>query len=98
MMKHEFEKKLGKPVTRKEYKDIEFVYTFHPSVSNTGGKTQIAELYKIGGIRLIRDMIPTAKKAQELENKIITANTDLMKLKHQFEMLANGEEESEELK
>lgn len=98
MMKHEFEEKLGKPVTESEYKDIEFVYTFHPSVSNTGGKTQIAELYKIGGIRLIRDMIPTAKKAQELENKIITANTDLMKLKRQFEMLANGEEESEEIK
>lgn len=96
MMKHEFEERLGKPVTEKEYKDIEFVYTFHPSVSNTEGKTQIAELYKIGGMRLIRDMIPTAKKAQILEEKIITANTDLMKLKHQFEMLANGEEESEE--
>ena len=96
MMKHEFEEKLGKPVTESEYKDIEFVYTFHPSVSNTEGKKQIAELYKIGGIRLIRDMIPTAKKAQILEEKIITANTDLMKLKHQFEMLENGEEESEE--
>ena len=97
MMKHEFEERLGKPVTESEYKDIEFVYTFHPSVSNTGGKTQIAELYKIGGIRLIRDMIPTAKKAQILEEKIITANTDLMKLKRQSEMLANGEE-SEEIK
>lgn len=96
MMKHEFEEKLGNQVTEKEYKDIEFVYTFHPSVSNTEGKKQIAELYKIGGIRLIRDMIPTAKKAQILEEKIITANTDLMKLKRQFEMLANGEEESEE--
>ena len=95
MMKHEFEERLGKPVTESEYKDIEFVYTFHPSVSNTGGKTQIAELYKIGGIRLIRDMIPTAKKAQILEEKIITANTDLMKLKRQFEMLANGEESEE---
>ena len=94
-MKHEFEKCLGNQVTESEYKDIEFVYTFHPSVSNTGGKTQIAELYKIGGICLIRDMIPTAKKAQILEEKIITANTDLMKLKHQFEMLANGEESEE---
>ncbi len=95
MMKHEFEERLGKPVTEKEYKDIEFVYTFHPSVSNTEGKTQIAELYKIGGMRLIRDMIPTAKKAQILDEKIITVNTDLMKLKHQFEMLANGEESEE---
>lgn len=95
MMKHEFEKKLGKPVTRKEYKDIEFVYTFHPSVSNTEGKKQIVELYKIGGMRLIKDMMPTARKAQELENKIITANVNLMKLKRQFEMLENGEESEE---
>ena len=94
MMKHEFEKKLGKPVTRKEYKDIEFVYTFHPSVSNAEGKKQIVELYKIGGMRLIKDMMPTARKAQELENKIITANVNLMKLKRQFEMLENGEEET----
>lgn len=95
MIKCEFEEKLGSQVTEKEYKDIEFVYTFHPSISNTEGKTQIAQLYKLGGIRLIRDMIPTAKKAQILEEKIITANTDLMKLKHQFEMLANGEESEE---
>ena len=95
MMKHEFEEKLGKPVTESEYKDIEFVYTFHPSVSNTGGKTQIAELYKIGGIRLIRDMIPTARKAQELDNKIMAANANLMRLKRQSEMLANGEESEE---
>lgn len=97
MTKHEFEEWLGGQVTEKEYKDIEFVYTFHPSISNTGGKTQIVELYKLGGIRLIRDMIPTARKAQELDNKIMKANSNLMELKRQFEMLANGEE-SEEIK
>lgn len=95
MMKHEFEEKLGKSVTESEYKDIEFVYTFHPSVSNTEGKKQIAELYKIGGIRLIRDMIPTARKAQLLDGKIMAANANLMELKRQFEMLANGEESEE---
>ena len=96
MMKHEFEEKLGKSVTEKEYKDIEFVYTFHPSISNTEGKTQIAQLRKIGGNRLIKDMIPTARKAQLLDGKIMTANANLMELKRQLEMLANGEEESEE--
>lgn len=95
MTKHEFEEWLGGQVTEKEYKDIEFVYTFHPSISNTEGKTQIAQLYKIGGIRLIRDMIPTARKAQELDNKIMAANANLMRLKRQFEMLANGEESEE---
>lgn len=96
MTKHEFEEWLGGQVTEKEYKDIKFVYTFHPSISNTEGKTQIAQLYKIGGMRLIKDMLPTARKAQELDNKIMKANSNLMELKRQFEMLANGEEESEE--
>lgn len=95
MMKHEFEEKLGSQVTESEYKDIEFVYTFHPSISNTEGKTQIAQLYKIGGMRLIKDMIPTARKAQELNNKIIAANANLMRLKRQSEMLENGEESEE---
>lgn len=97
MTKHEFEEWLGSQVTESEYKDIEFVYTFHPSISNTEGKTQIAQLYKIGGMRLIKDMLPTARKAQELDNKIMAANANLMRLKRQSEMLANGEE-SEEIK
>ena len=42
-------------------------------------------------------MIPTARKAQELDNKIMAANANLMRLKRQSEMLANGEE-SEEIK
>lgn len=95
MMKHEFEEKLGGQATESEYKDIEFVYTFHPSISNTEGKTQIAQLYKIGGMRLIKDMLPTARKAQELDNKIMAANANLMRLKRQSEMLANGEESEE---
>ena len=95
MMKHGFEEKLGSQVTESEYKDIEFVYTFHPSISNTEGETQIAQLYKIGGMRLIKDMIPTARKAQELNNKIIAANANLMRLKRQSEMLENGEESEE---
>ena len=53
-------------MTESEYKDIEFVYTFHPSISNTEGKTQIAKLYELGGNRLIKDMIPTARKAQRI--------------------------------
>lgn len=95
MMKHEFEEKLGSKVTESEYKDIEFVYTFHPVISNTEGKTQIAKLYELGGIRLIKDMIPTARKAQLLDGKIMTANANLMELKRQLEMLANGEESEE---
>ena len=44
---------------------------------------------------MIRDMIPTARKAQELDNKIMAANANLMRLKRQSEMLANGEESEE---
>lgn len=46
-------------------------------------------------MRLIKDMIPTARKAQLFDGKIMTANANLMELKRQLEMLANGEESEE---
>ncbi len=93
MTKAEFEGKLGKKVSEKDYSVIEYVYNFHPSISNTEGKTQIAELYKLGGMRLIRDMVQTATQAEALENKIRETNAYLADLKMQYEKLQYGREE-----
>ena len=92
MSREEFEAKLGREVNPAEYKDIEYVYTFHPSISDTDGKKQIADLYKLGGIRLIRDMIPTARKAQEIEDEIRELNLQLANAKRAYEALKRGEE------
>lgn len=51
MTKQEFEERLGKTVNDRDYVRIEEVYTYHPSISETEGKNQIAYLYKTFGMR-----------------------------------------------
>jgi hypothetical protein len=46
------------------YKIIERVYTWHPSIPDIGGKAVIAQLYKLGGMTLMRDMDASAVKAE----------------------------------
>ena len=75
MTKQEFEQRLGKTVSEKDYAKIEEVYTTHPSISETEGKDQIAYLYKTFGMRIIEDMLPTARKARELEDEMRKTRT-----------------------
>ncbi len=94
MTKQEFEELLGQNVKRptdSEYAKIEKVYTYHPSISNVGGKQQIATLYAIGGMRLILDMLETAKIAQSYEDEIRTARVNLQKLEEKFAQFKRGE-------
>ena len=59
------------------WNDIQLVYTFHPSISETKGKVQIALLYAQFGMPVIRDMIPRAQKAQEIEARIHQARAEM---------------------
>lgn len=77
MTKQEFERLLGKEVTSEQYSEIEIVYNFHPTISNIEGKQQIVDLFKLGGMRLIKDMKTTAENAKTYEDEIAT-------LKHQL--------------
>ena len=72
MTHEEFEAKLGSKVSDADYAIIERVYTFHPVISNTKGKQQIVDLYKIGGMRVIKDMIPTADAAEAIDQQIFS--------------------------
>lgn len=94
MNREEFESRItaSKP-TEEEFKIIEFVYNYHPSISDVDGKKQIADLYSAFGMRLIRDMLPTAKKAEALENEIRIAIARLKDLSEKYEDLKSGEEE-----
>lgn len=56
-------------VTDKDFRIITHVYTFHPSISETNGKAQIAYLFCNFGMRIIKDMYPTATKMAELEEE-----------------------------
>lgn len=66
MNKQEFEERLGTTVSDEEWEKINYVYTWHPSISHANGKDDIAKLYKIGGPRLMIDMISTANAWRKL--------------------------------
>lgn len=90
MTKQEFNERANREVTNHEYEEIEFVYTWHPSISNTGGKREIAYLFNTFGMRIIRDMMPTAKKARELDSEIIATRDRLEELQRSYEELKAG--------
>ena len=77
MTKQEFENRIGATVSESDYRIIETVYTFHPAIDNVMGKDQIATIYKTCGMRVVRDMLPTAERAQEIENKMTELRTQL---------------------
>lgn len=92
MMKEEFEQRIGKTISNGDYKVIEAVYTFHPSIDNVRGKDQIADLYKIGGMRIMRDMLPTAEKAKSLDENITALRTKMEERMAEYEALKRGDE------
>lgn len=95
MMKNEFEALLGGPVTEKEYSKIEYVYTWHPCISDTEGKHQIAYLYHTFGMRIILDMMDTAEKAELLNNDMqeLLMKQEEIKAKMDWLKRANYEDE-----
>lgn len=90
MTKKEFENLVGKKVDDFEYTLIETVYTWYPTISNTNGKQEIATLYHIGGIRIIKDMYATAMAAQAIQNERSKVNAQLEYISQQYEALSKG--------
>lgn len=73
MMKHEFEKLIEREVSEDEYSMINRVYTYHPAISETEGKKQIADIYNAGGMSTIRSMVETADIMFALEEELSNA-------------------------
>ena len=77
MNKQEFEERIKGSISEQNYKIIETVYNYHPSISEVNGKDQIVNLYEIGGMALIRSMMESANIMKTLEkekSKIKTTN------------------------
>jgi hypothetical protein len=87
MTKQEFKALTKRSFTDSAYTDIETVYTFHPCISETEGKKQIASLYDTYGTRIIKDMLPTATKAREYEERIAQKRHELEALKDELDEL-----------
>lgn len=86
-MHPEFEAAAGRKVTPEDYAIIEHVYTFHPAISNMGGKQEIARLYKAGGMGLMRAMTAAADENQEREESIRHIDQTIEGLQEQIHQL-----------
>jgi hypothetical protein len=84
MNKQEFEEKIGKEISDSDYQAIEIVYMWHPSISNSNGKQQIADIYAIGGMTIIMDMLWRAERAFEIGQKIAKLESDLNAWKQDY--------------
>ena len=83
----EFEERIERTVTDEQYKVIEEVYMWHPSIRNTSGKDEVAELYKSFGMTIFHDMLPRAKKAHELDELLRNAQREVQRIQEEIEEL-----------
>lgn len=67
MLQQEFEERIGQAVTWEDYQIIDTVYSWYPEDMS---KDQMAELWKIGGMRLIKDLYPTAARMMDIQGRI----------------------------
>ena len=102
MMRVEFEEKVceltnnpnyfeDNHLSEQEYKDIEYVYTWHPAISETKGKEQIAWLYINFDMCVIRDMYETASLMEDLDDDLKEAQNKVKKLTERIERLRRGD-------
>lgn len=90
MRKEEFEALTGTEIPEKEYEVIEYVYQFHPVVSETSGKEEVAELWKSFGTSIFYDMLPRARAAEKIESEIRATRMHLEALLDQYNELKCG--------
>lgn len=79
-------------VSDTDYALIERVYTFHPAISETEGKRQIAELYVNFGMVLIMDMLPRAEVMATKERELREARAALNRIQEEIEEIKRGGE------
>jgi hypothetical protein len=79
-----------------DYKDIEYVYTWYPNISETNGKEQIAWLYVNLGMCVIRDMYETASLYEDLDDELRDAQNTVKELTERIERLKKGSKGYEE--
>ena len=69
-MQDEFEKLIGGPVGAGDWDVVSEVYTFHPLIPNLDGKRRAADLWRLGGAGLFRDLLPKARRVREAEDRL----------------------------
>lgn len=92
MLKEEFMNFLpkAKEPTNEEFEVISEVYACHPCIDAVRGKEQIATLWSVGGMRLMLDMLQTARQAAAIDDKIIRLRAEIDRLLVEYKSLKEG--------
>ena len=77
-------------VSDQDYSTIETVYQFHPSISDSNGKAEIAKLYVKFGMPIINDMKPRAELMAQKERELSDLDSSILALKQDMDILRNG--------
>ena len=88
MMKQEFEQRIGGTLSDKDYNLIELVYTWHPAISNTTGKDQMAALYMNYGMIIIKDMVTRSIAVRDLDKQLREAESKVVAIQKEMEELS----------
>lgn len=91
MTKDEFESRIGREVSASEYEEIEYVYTWHPAIKNVEGKDQIAAIFNVGGMMVIRSMKEAAAMAETVEEELRAELRKVERLKERLQRLKDGD-------
>lgn len=90
MMREEFEQLLpantAHDLTEEEYKQIEFVYTYHPLNLS---KQDTADLYAKFGFGIFNDLLENANKAADYEQAVDDARLQLERACTQHDVFVN---------
>jgi hypothetical protein len=80
MIKEEFENFIGKQVSDKDYEVIDRLSAFLPTTCEEEGTRQIASVYNVGGMALIRDVLETADIMNSLKKELEKVVADFEKV------------------
>lgn len=95
MNRAEFEERINGHVSDSDYKIIEKVYTWHPAISDTNGKNEIASIWIIGGMPLIKGMVEVAELTMKLDEEERKIKAQLEKIQSRKREVASGNTEYE---
>lgn len=90
MMKEEFEKLVGKEVSVEDFTTIGYVYTWHPAISNTEGKKQIADIFNAGGMAVIEGMVEVTDYMMKLQSEELELKAKLDAVARRKKDVENG--------
>lgn len=92
MTQDEFENLINSKISVADYRIVEIVYANHPSISEDNGKKEIAAIYNLpGGMRIIRDMLPTSSAYGNAWREFISLQQKLELVKNRMEAIKRGE-------